>query len=441
MMRKGSNRSIGVRVLAMLAAAAMAATAGCGDDTDGGGGGNGGGGGSGGGDTTPAACEGLDLTGCTISLGPSEDDTNTLQTALIEAESGSTVCLCTGTYSVENELQVTTPDLTIRGVGEDRDAVVIDFANQIGGDDGLTATADGFTVENFSVKNSPGNGIVVTGAQDVVFRNVHVSWDGGPSAENGAYAVYPVGCTNVLVEDCEIEGAADAGVYVGQSTNIIVRGNDVHENVAGVEIENSNDAEVYDNQAYDNTAGILVFTLPGLEKKDGLRTSVHDNEIYDNNRENFAAGGVVAFVPPGVGLLLLAADETQIHSNTFTDNESTSILIVSYSTLQVLIGDDPDDPQWDPDPENTFISGNTFTNNGTDPREPVNVAALRPVEDVLWDGVEKEEGSGDLCLSMTPPSFRNLHSPAGLGNDDAQTTATTDHECEKDLLDPIELDL
>ena len=414
----------------------LALAGGCGDDASSGGGGSGGGGGA-----APDTCEDVDTTGCTIALSPNGDnDTSAVQTALIEASSGSVVCFCPGTYSFDNELQVNTPNLTIRGVGATRDDVVFDFGGQIGGDDGLTATSDGFTVENLTVKNSPGNGIVATGVDGVIFRNLKVYWDAGSVTENGAYAVYPVLSTNVLVEGCEIVGAADAGVYVGQSTNIIVRDNDVHGNVAGIEIENSTDAEVYGNRAYDNTAGILVFTLPRLEKKDGLRADIHDNEVYDNNRENFGEEGtIVAAVPPGIGIMILAADETHIHANEIYDNVTSGILMLSFATASVLVPPGDPDPETDPDPESTYIYGNTFTNNGTAPSSPISAIGVIPLEDVLWDGVEKTEGSGDLCLSLDPPSFRNIHGVQNIANQANHTTHTTPHECEKTPLEPITL--
>lgn len=432
---------LAVSGLLTIVGSLLAVSAGCGDDgSPGGAGGEGVGGGDGGGTTNPS-CENVDTSGCSIALGPSEDDTSAVQTALIEAESGAVVCLCPGTYSFNNELQVNTPDLTIRGLGETREDVVFDFEGQMGGDDGLTATSDGFTVENLTVKNTPGNGIVATGVDGVTFRNLKVFWDAGSVIDNGAYAVYPVSSTNVLIEECEIVGAADAGAYVGQSTNIIVRNNDVHGNVAGIEIENSNDAEVYGNRAYDNAAGILVFTLPNLDKTDGLRADVHDNEIYENNRDNFAEEGtVVAAVPPGIGVLVLAADETQIHDNQIHDNKTGSIVIVSYATLGLLIGPTEPDPDTDPDPETTYIYENTFTNNGTDPSSPLSSIPVVPIEDVLWDGVEKEAGSGELCLSMTPPTFRNIHGVANISNEAEQTTDTTDHECDQEPLPPITLE-
>ncbi len=398
-----------------------------------------GGGGSGGGGSTLEACEGIDVSACAVVIGPTDDDTTTIQTALIEgAQSGDTVCLCPGTYELNNEVQVATPNLTIRGVGASRDDVVLDFAGQIGGDEGLTATSDGFTVENLSVKNSPGNGIAVTGADGVVFRNLHVYWDAGSVETNGAYAVYPVQSTNVLIEDCEIVGAADAGVYVGQSTNIIVRNNVVHGNVAGIEIENSNDAEVYGNQAYDNAAGILVFTLPNLAKTDGVRCDVHDNEIYENNHENFGTG-IVGSVPPGIGILVVAAHETHIHGNDIRDNVTGGVVLVGHDTLRLIVSELEQDPATDPDPEITYIYENTFDNNGTAPEEPLDLIGVVPIEEVLWDGVEKSAGSAQLCLSMSPPTFRNVNGLANLTNPAMHSTDTTPFECDHTPLLPVEL--
>jgi parallel beta-helix repeat protein len=229
-------------------------------------------------------CGGADTTGCTTVLAPTGDDATALQSALIEAHSGDTLCLCPGSFGVTKELSLSVPNVTLKGVGQNITDSVLDFAGQTEGDDGVSVTSDGFTIENLAIKNSPGNGIVVTGAENVMFRKLHVSWDAGSVVTNGAYAVYPVKSTRVTIEDSEVIGAADAGIYVGQCNQAIVRRNKVHGNVAGIEIENTTDAEVYANEAFDNTAGILIFTLPNLEKKDGANASIHDNLVHDNNR-------------------------------------------------------------------------------------------------------------------------------------------------------------
>ena len=65
---------------------------------------------------------------------------------------------------------------------------------------------------------------------------------------------------NVLIDGCVAIGASDAGIYVGQSQNIIVKNSIAQYNVAGIEIENSFYADVFDNLT-SHTGGILVLTF------------------------------------------------------------------------------------------------------------------------------------------------------------------------------------
>ena len=85
---------------------------------------------------------------------------------------------------------------------------------------------------------------------------------------------------------------------------VVVRGNRVEGNVAGIEIENSTDADVYDNDVTGNTGGVLVFNLPGPPVQDGRRTRIFNNRIYENNEPNFGApGSSVSGVPKGTGAI------------------------------------------------------------------------------------------------------------------------------------------
>ena len=85
------------------------------------------------------------------------------------------------------------------------------------GSKGIEATGDNFVIENLSVEDTRGNAIKVVGSKNVTFRNVRTDWTGEPKTSNGAYGIYPVQCENVLIDGCIVRGAADAGVYVGQS--------------------------------------------------------------------------------------------------------------------------------------------------------------------------------------------------------------------------------
>ena len=121
--------------------------------------------------------------------------------------------------------------------------------------------------------------------------------------------------TNVLIEGSVVKGASDAGIYVGQSTNIIVRDNRAEGNVAGIEIENSTGADVYGNTATGNAGGILVFNMPNLPVP-GSKTRVFKNKVTANNHANFgAAGSAVSSVPPGSGVIVNSNDLVEIFDN------------------------------------------------------------------------------------------------------------------------------
>src|SRR5690606_32186800 len=153
-------------------------------------------------------------------------------------------------------------------------------------------------------EDTAGDGLKVEGADGVTIRRVRVTWNGTPGPDNGAYGLYPVQCQNVLIEGSLVEGASDAGIYVGQSDTIVVRDNQVRNNVAGIEIENSSNADVHGNTATGNTGGVLVFNLPGLQVQNGAVTRVFDNTIVENNLDNFAPeGNIVGLVPRGTGII------------------------------------------------------------------------------------------------------------------------------------------
>ncbi len=373
--------------------------------------------------------------GCNVLLSPGGADLQTrVQTALIEARSGSTVCFLPGTYMFTAELSVSTPGITVKGAG---DGVVFDFRNQRrpvgdGGTtgsaaNGMSVTGAGFTIENVTIKNSPGDGIRVSNTERATFRKLKVSWDAGSVTANGAYAIYPVNVTGVLVENCEVVGASDAGIYVGQSRTIIVRNNVVHGNVAGIEIENSTNADVYGNRAYDNTAGVLVFNLPNLPVRDGHRCLVRDNVSESNNRPNFGVrGSVVSQVPAGIGVLVMSADETEVRGNTVRGNETAGFVLLNYRSF---LGD-PHDPMYSPYPETTWVHDNTFSNNGADPHYDLLRAFGVPLEDILWDGsvdpMRATDPTARLCVTHNPGArFRNL----SLGDLPSSTTDLAPHDC------------
>jgi parallel beta-helix repeat protein len=308
-----------------------------------------------------------DFPGYTVvSLEAGADlEARTLE-ALITAEPRTIIQLPAGVYDFVDGLSSSVDNIVLRGTGMDAESgTVLRFDNSRNGAEGIRATGNNFVVQDLAVENTSGDAIKVKDANGVTFRRVRVEWTNGPDENNGAYGLYPVGCRNVLIEDSEVRGASDAGVYVGQSENIIVRRNYVYENVAGIEIENSKFADVYDNYTTGNTGGILVFDLPNIPVQGGEAVRVFNNRIIANNEPNFApAGNIVGQVPTGTGLMIMANDDIEAFDNVIEDNISFGVLIVSYYFVSVAISD----PDYDPVPEKIYIHDNTLRNNGNDPQ-------------------------------------------------------------------------
>jgi parallel beta-helix repeat protein len=320
----------------------------------------------------------------------------TLQAALINAKPGDTILMPEGTFSLIDSLSLDVEGVTLRGAGEGK--TVLDFAQQAGAGEGLLVTSDGVTLTDFTVRDTKGDGIKSKGADRIIYRFVTVEWSGEPEETNGAYGIYPVESKDVLVENVTVRGASDAGIYVGQSSNIIVRNSVVEYNVAGIEIENSSGADVYGNIARNNTGGILVFDLPDLPVSGGNSTRIFANQILANNTRNFAAAGnIVAGVPSGTGVIIMANRNVHVFDNTFENNRSTGVLITAYSQPFT-------DAAYNPLPRDIVVRGNKYTGGGDDPQgilEPLADALGGTLPPVVWDGVTSWPGAEPQAVNLT----------------------------------------
>jgi len=263
-----------------------------------------------------------------------------IQSRFILAQDGETIQLDEGVFSIDATLSMEgKKNIIIRGKGMDK--TILSFKKQSTGAEGIrVSNCTNVILEDLTVQDAKGDDIKTMNVIGITFRRVKAEWTGKLSSKNGSYAIYPVSCENVLIENCIARGASDAGIYVGQSRTIIVRNNQAYENVAGIEIENSLYADVYNNEAYNNTGGILVFDLPDLQLKKGGYCRVFHNRIRENNTKNFAPkGNIVAKVPLGTGILLLAANNVEIFNNEIINNRTSGTSIVSYYITENPIKD------------------------------------------------------------------------------------------------------
>ena len=319
-------------------------------------------------------------------INPGDNAQEELQEALILMSEGDTLLIKSGYYLFEDGLSLDVDNVTI--IGEGMDKTILDFKNQQSGAQGFLVTSNKVTLKDFAILDAKGDALKVIGSKGINMINLRTEWTGGPKSTNGAYGFYPVESEDVLIDGCIAIGASDAGIYVGQSKNIIVRNSIAKYNVAGIEIENSYYADVYNNLASHNTGGILIFDLPDLPQQGGHHIRVFDNKSVDNDTDNFAPeGNIVGEVPRGTGIIIMANSDVEVFNNEMSGNGTVNLSIVSYS-------DETDDPNYYPHPRRIQVHNNIYGSGGFDPDVETGDLAKALFEisdgnmpDIFWDGV------------------------------------------------------
>ena len=368
---------------------------------------------------------------------------DTLILALETAQPGDVITVPEGQFDFRRGLTLTADGVTIRGAG--MDASVLRFAEQVAGAEGLLVTGSDFTIEDLAIEDTAGDALKINGGRNIVVRRVRTEWTNGPDTENGAYGIYPVQTENTLVEESVAIGASDAGIYVGQSRNVIVRNSRAEWNVAGIEIENTVGADVHGNVATRNTGGILVFNMPDLPQA-GHSTRVFDNDVLDNSTPNFGApGSAVATVPAGSGIIVSANDRVEVFDNRIAGHRTGNVLISSYFSAGYSREREMQ-PTFDPYPETIFLYGNTFGRGGQAP-DRAELDAVRTalygesgrLPDVVWDGFRNPEKTGSefaICVSDGHAEVLDLDAD---GDYAAPRVDGAAHDCEHEKLPPIRL--
>lgn len=421
---------------------ALGLVLGCGDD----------GGGGGGGDFPAIDCgEVTDTAGC-VEISTAEqllDEVNLLT-------GDTTLVLAAGRFDLTNAVTIRADGVHL--VGQGIDTTTLAFSAATTQFNGVDVVGDGFLVQDLTVLDAPKDGIRVEESDGVTFRRIRATWTNEGDSENGAYGIYPVKSRNVLVEDSFAENASDAGLYVGQCQYVIVRRNTVMGNVAGLEIENTQYADVYENTAEDNTGGIVAFDLPGNPIV-GRDVRLRDNVIRNNNRENFAPGGTVGLIPAGTGSFLLASRRIEITNNTYENNQTVDIAILSGLVVESdeamwttpeseLVGD------WDDlgllegseagtrtnfRTENVVVANNTHTGSGLTPdtsRELGLIVDLifqmdRPTPSVIYDTI------GESSFDAEDATMNSNDNRICVGGNGGGDFASIDLETQSSELVPV----
>ena len=365
------------------------------------------------------------------------------QTLFIETPNGSTIELPEGTFQLDASLWLDgKKSVVIRGAGEGK--TILNFKDQISGAEGIKITnSSDITVQDLTVQDTKGDGIKTQLVDGMSFINVKTEWTNGADKNNGGYGLYPVQCTNVLIDRCTAIGASDAGIYVGQSKYIIVKNSKAYQNVAGIEIENSWYADVYDNEAYNNTGGILIFDLPGLIQKEGGYVRVFRNNIHDNNHVNFAPkGNTVGKVPQGTGFMILASRHVEAFENKIINNISAGTAVVSYYITENPIND----KSYKPFPSDIYIHDNYYERKHVKATGKGRLGKMyrfklrfgKDVPHILFDGIEdKDNKNRNICFKNNKnATFVNIDAGNKFKN---KSRDIAPYDCEQQPISPVVL--
>ncbi len=279
-------------------------------------------------------------------------DGDAIQAAVAAAQPGDIIKVFPGTYS--ETVYIDKDDIVLSGVVEKGQWPVMEGNGEL--NDAVLYSGNDITVENLQIQHYKGNAIMGQAGNNFLIRKNNI-------IDTGVYGIFPEFGTNGLITHNVLSGIEDAAIYVGMCDNIHVTNNEVFDNVAGIEIENTRHSIVENNYVHDNTGGILVFITPGLPIKTTYDTIVRNNFVVNNNTPNFGIpGSTVAGIPAGTGILNMAGDQTTIEGNVITGNKTIGILITDHMNAPNVTLD----PGADPSSDEIAILDNMMWNNGYD---------------------------------------------------------------------------
>jgi len=356
---------------------------------------------------------------------------DSIQTAVNRASAGDRIVVHPGTYietgSADIALTITSDGIELVGLSRPGHPVILENAgtqsygvwvspaNSLpvpGRDDEdppcdhqeTAAVLKGFSLRGFTIRGFAVHGVhlaCVDGFSIVDNR----------SEGNLVYGLFPVLSRHGLMAGNVVTGTTlDAAVYVGQSDDVLIAGNRVHDSLLGIEIENSRHCAAVANEVHDNTAGILVDLLPFLQRDTQESALVAYNSVHHNNRKNDAKEGLLSVLPAGSGIVVVGGLGTTVLANDVRANGFAGIALASLCFGWDRLPDVPrcqDLPRIDTEPRDDRIIGNSLQGNGRRRQSDATFDAIRG--DLIWDG----SGTGN-CWSGNSftPSATSLQLPA-----------------------------
>ena len=243
------------------------------------------------------------------------DDRPTIQAAADVAERGALVLVEPATY--EEHVEVTTPELTIRGT--DRNAVVLD--GDFERDHGITVEADGVALENVTARHYRGNAFYWRYVEG--FRGSYLT-----AYNNGGYGVYAYRSRDGRFEHSYASGHVSAGFYLGRNhpfeaviENVVAE----HNNLGYSGTSAGGDLTIRDSTWRYNRAGIVPNTLDERDPPQES-TRIVNNDVFENHNAD-APAKPLTYPAFGTGVLLWGGLDNLVENNEIRDHENFGIAV------------------------------------------------------------------------------------------------------------------
>ncbi len=303
--------------------------------------------------TAASGASGSPATGAKAPAGPPRTidvpgDAATIQAAVDQATPGSLIRIAPGTYREAVEVPAGSRDLVLRGL--DRNRVVLD-----GEDDrvtGIDVQADGVAVENLTVRDYIGNGLVFApdpkepGADVPGGATGADPYSGEPGAgggagsgrllqgfrasyvtaiNNGLYGIYAFASRKGVFDHLYASGHPDSGVYVGQCTDCdtLVTDSSAERNMVGYENTNASGVTVTRSTWRRNRVGVALNSQDKERYAPERDVVVTDNVVEDNDDPRTPRGSS-AF---GIGIVVAGGQDNRIAENDVRGHRGPGILV------------------------------------------------------------------------------------------------------------------